>query len=60
MGARGWQDYGYWYSSELTPRMASCMVAIDRAHAGNGALNVMRGSHKLGRLDHLREVGGPA
>ena len=40
--------------------MASCMVAIDRAHAGDGALNVMRGSHKLGRLDHLREVGGSA
>ena len=35
--------------------MASCLVAIDRAHAGNGALNVLRGSHLLGRLDHARQ-----
>ena len=32
------QDYGYWYhdSQRLYPNLASCMVAIDRAHAGNG------------------------
>ena len=49
------QDYGYWYSTELYPNMASCMVAVDRAHEHNGALNVLRGSHKLGRLAHSRE-----
>jgi ectoine hydroxylase len=49
------QDYGYWYSTELHPNMASCMVAVDRAHELNGALNVLRGSHKLGRLNHARE-----
>jgi hypothetical protein len=31
------------------------MVAVDRAHEHNGALNVLKGSHKLGRLDHARE-----
>ena len=58
------------------------MVAIDRAHAGNGcatfpplrvrgsrgltalwrlarrALNVLRGSHKLGRVDHSQQERG--
>jgi ectoine hydroxylase len=34
------------------------MVAVDRAHCANGALNVLRGSHKLGRLEHSRVVGG--
>ena len=32
------------------------MIALDRSHAGNGALNVLRASHKLGRLDHSRVV----
>ena len=50
------QDYGYWYSTELYPNMASCMVAVDCAHEYNGALNVLKGSHKLGRLDHAREA----
>ena len=36
--------------------MASCMVAVDRAHKHNGALNVLKGSHKLGRLNHAREA----
>ena len=29
--------------------------AIDRAHSGNGCLNVLRGSHLLGRVDHSRQ-----
>eukprot|EP01052_Picozoa_sp_SAG31_P049931 SAG31_NODE_11162_length_1059_cov_1.529167_2_plen_117_part_01 len=49
------QDYGYWYYKELYPSLASCMLALDRAHANNGALNVLRASHKLGRLDHRRK-----
>ena len=32
------------------------MIALDRSHADNGALNVLRASHKLGRLDHSRVV----
>jgi ectoine hydroxylase-related dioxygenase (phytanoyl-CoA dioxygenase family) len=53
-GAWEWhQDYGYWYSDGfLFPLVASCMVAVDPAFAGNGCLQVLRGSHKLGRLDH--------
>ena len=53
-GAWEWhQDYGYWYNNGcLFPNMASCMVAIDKATRDNGCLQVIRGSHLLGRIDH--------
>jgi len=55
-GAWEWhQDYGYWYSNNcLFPHMASCFVAIDPANRENGCLQVLRGSHKLGRIEHGR------
>lgn len=55
-GAWTWhQDYGYWYSNGcLFPDMASCMIAVDSATRENGCLQVIRGSHKLGRIDHLQ------
>jgi ectoine hydroxylase-related dioxygenase (phytanoyl-CoA dioxygenase family) len=58
-GAWEWhQDYGYWYNYGcLYPAMASCYIAIDRAHRGNGCLQVIPGSNHLGRLDHGK-VGG--
>ena len=53
-GAWQWhQDYGYWYENGcLYPDMASCLIAVDRATKENGCLQVIRGSHKLGRIDH--------
>ena len=52
-GAWEWhQDYGYWYGAFLTANMGSCMIAVDRASKANGCLQVLRGSHQLGRLDH--------
>jgi len=53
-GAWAWhQDYGYWYHNGcLWPTMASCMIAVDRATRENGCLQVVRGSHLLGRLEH--------
>src|SRR5262249_19513076 len=53
-GAWAWhQDYGYWYRDGcLFPELASCMVAVDPATRANGCLQVLRGSHHLGRLDH--------
>ncbi|MCX5661474.1 MAG: phytanoyl-CoA dioxygenase family protein [Planctomycetota bacterium] len=54
-GAWEWhQDYGYWYKFNfcLFPFMASCMVAVDRAHKGNGCLQVLKGSHLMGRIEH--------
>ncbi|HTJ13951.1 MAG TPA: phytanoyl-CoA dioxygenase family protein [Dinghuibacter sp.] len=54
-GAWEWhQDYGYWYKNEfLFPdQMASVMVAITEATRENGCLQVIRGSHKMGRVEH--------
>ena len=53
-GAWEWhQDYGYWYNNGcLYPDMASCLIAVDRATEENGCLQVLRGSHKIGRVEH--------
>jgi ectoine hydroxylase len=53
-GAWEWhQDYGYWYNNGcLYPLMASCMIAVDRATIENGCLQVLKGSHHLGRIEH--------
>src|SRR4051794_31278903 len=53
-GAWAWhQDYGYWYDNAcLRPDLASCMIAVDAATRDNGCLQVLRGSHLLGRVDH--------
>lgn len=54
-GAWEWhQDYGYWYKNEfLIPnQMTSVMVAITEANKANGCLQVIKGSHKMGRIEH--------
>jgi hypothetical protein len=55
-GAWEWhQDYGYWYHNGcLYPLLASCLVAVSRSNRANGCLQVLRGSHHLGRIDHVR------
>lgn len=55
-GAWAWhQDYGYWYSNGcLFPDMASCMIAVDKATKENGCLQVIKGSHLMGRVDHVK------
>jgi ectoine hydroxylase len=55
-GAWAWhQDYGYWYDNGcLFPYLASCMIAVDRATKENGCLQVLRASHHLGRLNHVK------
>jgi len=54
-GAWEWhQDYGYWYYNGcLRPDMLSFMIALDRADRDNGCLQIVKGSHKLGRIDHV-------
>jgi ectoine hydroxylase-related dioxygenase (phytanoyl-CoA dioxygenase family) len=58
-GAWEWhQDYGYWYANGcLFPLMASCMIALDRSDRGNGCLQVLKGSHAMGRIDHVHLEG---
>lgn len=53
-GAWEWhQDYGYWYNNgNLFPLMASVMIAMDQTTKENGCLQVLRGSHLIGRIDH--------
>lgn len=58
-GAWEWhQDFGYWYNNGcLAPDMLSIYISLDRATEENGCLQILKGSHKLGRLDHVREDG---
>ncbi len=53
-GAWEWhQDYGYWYENGfLFPDMLSVLVAVNKATKENGCLQVLKGSHKLGRINH--------
>jgi phytanoyl-CoA hydroxylase len=54
-GAWEWhQDYGYWYKNEflLPGQMMSVMIAITEANKENGCLQVIRGTHKMGRIEH--------
>jgi len=54
-GAWTWhQDYGYWYQNGvLQPLLTSVSIAVDRATKENGCLQVIEGSHRCGRVDHV-------
>ena len=53
-GAWSWhQDYGYWYQNGcLWPDMGSAFIAVDPNTRENGCLQVLKGSHKMGRIEH--------
>ncbi|XP_005108978.1 L-proline trans-4-hydroxylase [Aplysia californica] len=52
------QDYGYWYKNGcLFPDMLTVFIAIDKCWKENGCLQILEGSHKCGRIEHLM-VGG--
>lgn len=54
-GTGGWeyhQDYGYHYEEFLYPDFVSVMVALEPATQANGCLRVVKGSNRLGRLEH--------
>jgi len=54
-GAWEWhQDYGYWYKNQFMfpDQLISVMTALTKATRENGCLQVIRGSHKLGRVNH--------
>lgn len=53
-GAWTWhQDYGYWYNfGLLEPLLTSVTIAVDKATIENGCLQVLKGSHTMGRVNH--------
>jgi ectoine hydroxylase-related dioxygenase (phytanoyl-CoA dioxygenase family) len=54
-GAWEWhQDYGYWYKNQFMfpDQLISVMVALTPANKENGCIQVIKGSHKLGRVNH--------
>jgi ectoine hydroxylase-related dioxygenase (phytanoyl-CoA dioxygenase family) len=54
-GAWEWhQDYGYWYKNQFMfpDQLISVMIALTKANKQNGCLQVIKGSHKLGRVNH--------
>lgn len=54
-GAWAWhQDYGYWYQNGLLfPDLCSVMIAVDPATKENGCLQLLKGSQKMGRINHI-------
>ena len=54
-GAWAWhQDYGYWYENGvLYPDLCSVYIAVDAATKENGCLQVLKGSHRMGRINHV-------
>ncbi|XP_021362349.1 probable phytanoyl-CoA dioxygenase isoform X2 [Mizuhopecten yessoensis] len=58
-GSHLWhQDYGYWYKNGcLFPDMMTVFIAIDKCVKENGCLQILRGSHKCGRINHVMVAG---
>jgi len=57
-GAWEWhQDYGYWYRAQFPfpNQLISVMTALTEATPENGCLQVIKGSHHMGRLNHGHE-----
>jgi ectoine hydroxylase len=54
-GAWAWhQDYGYWYQNGvLFPLLTSVFIAVDPCTKQNGCLQVLKGSHSAGRVNHV-------
>ena len=48
------QDYGGWYQDGcIRPDMLTCVIALTDATQESGCLRLLKGSHKLGRLDRI-------
>jgi len=51
------QDYGYWYYEGcLLPEMITVTVTLDGMDKANGAMEVIKGSHRYGRID-VKAIG---
>ena len=46
--------HGYWYQNGvLFPYLTSVFIAVDPSRKENGCLQVLRGSHHAGRINHV-------
>lgn len=57
-GAWDWhQDFGFFYSDGLlAPQLAAIWLPLDKATSESGCFRVLKGSHKLGRLNHNTDL----
>lgn len=47
------QDYGYWYKNGcLRPDLVTVFIALDPCNRKNGGLQVIKGTHRCGRIEH--------
>jgi ectoine hydroxylase len=55
-GAWEWhQDYGYWYNNFCPwPDLVSCFIAVDPNTKENGCMQLLKASHRMGRITHGR------
>lgn len=52
------QDYGYWYKNGiLRPDLLTCFIAMDKCVRENGCLQVIKGTHRCGRIEHSMNFG---
>ena len=50
------QDFGGWYQDGcVLPDMLTCVVALTGADANSGCLRLLKGSHRMGRVDRVRD-----
>ena len=49
------QDYPYWYDEGcLWPDMLTITIAVDPCDEDNGCMKLVKGSHRLGRVTHMK------
>ena len=54
------QDFGSWYDDGVMfPHMLTVAVAVQPATRENGCMQLVPGSHRLGRIDHRPRKGEP-
>uniref|UniRef100_A0A914W4A9 Phytanoyl-CoA dioxygenase family protein n=1 Tax=Plectus sambesii TaxID=2011161 RepID=A0A914W4A9_9BILA len=52
------QDYGYYYNNHaLFPDFINVLIGLTKSDHENGGLQVIKGSHQCGRIDHGKLVG---
>lgn len=55
------QDYSFWMKEGCAePAMTTISVALDANNVDNGCLHVVKGSHRLGNIDHVATGYGRA